>query len=132
MEKKIRKWCRAFGLTVEDANEIAQDHKLQRLTKITKQSAKQFVIDSLRKRGFDVSRGGPSIHQTFDELPIQSVTPEIEKQIDLLRALDDYPPLSRAILILRRQYGYSAKEIAFIFGVKESWVVWTLNNPFGE
>jgi len=119
--KKVYYWAISFGLSPQEAEEMAQDFELARLEgRAEKQNSKLFVIDHLRKQGFDVSKGYPSIHQARRELKIEpSSWSNPDRALRLEAALKGYSLEDRVILVLKNLWGLTPKEISFVIGLSE-------------
>jgi DNA-directed RNA polymerase specialized sigma24 family protein len=119
--RKVYYWAISFGLPPEEAEEMAQEFELARLEgRSEKQNSKLFVIDQLRKQGFDVSRGHPSTHDARKELKIEPSAwsnPDLALRIET--ALKGYSLEDRVILVLTNLWGLTPREIGFVIGLPE-------------
>lgn len=103
----------AFGLSHQDAEDVAQDTALRRLENIgLKQSKYHAVIDYLRRT---YGRGGYYGNVQLNE----KVLPSEERPQHAFDILDGLDHDLRAVLLLRGIWGMSPREIAFLFGVTE-------------
>lgn len=118
---KIYQWCKVYGLTHQDAEEICQEFHLSQLQgQRLKQASKHFVIDQLRMRGFDVRAGMPSIHDARQEL--KADPSEWSNPVDSIRireALKGYSLEERVIIVLTNVWGLTEREISFVLGISE-------------
>ena len=121
MKKRIYHEARKFGLSHEDGLDLGQEYELRRLEGLSKnQSATHFVIDALRRQGFDTSLGYPSIHEARRELKIDpSFWTNPLKVNRLTEALRGYSLDERVALVLTYLWGFTPSEVGFVLGLME-------------
>lgn len=126
--KKIAYWASRYGLSPEEIEDLKQEYHLRQLEGLNRfQSAQHFVIDALRRQGFDVRRGMPSIHQARTELKIDpGIWTDPTRVTRLTEALKGYSLDERVMLILTYLWGMTPKEISFVIGLTEYKVIETL------
>lgn len=126
--KKIAYWANRYGLSPEEIEDLKQEYQLRQLEGLGLfQSAQHFVIDSLRRQGFDTRAGHPSIHQARTELKIDpGIWSDPTRVTRLEEALKGYSLDERVALILTHVWGMTPKEISFVVGRSEYKVIETL------
>lgn len=113
---------------------MAQEFELARLEgRAEKQNSKLFVIDQLRKQGFDTSRGHPSTHDARKELKIDpSAWTNPDRMLRIETALKGYGLEDRVIIVLKNLWGLTPKEISFVIGLPEWRTVQRIRELEGE
>ena len=139
-EKSLRKFISGFLVNTQDIEDISQEtflrtYKSSESTDISKPKsfmfrvAKNLIISEYRRSSFKLT----DYIEDFEQEPLSSVTDSLEEQIEseeklriFCDALSTLPAQCRKVVIMRKVFGLSIKDISEKTGMPVSTVNWNI------